>query len=218
PVPGSVYTEGQMNFNGNAFYIDGHDHNFTAPYDTVTGAPALPGISTPNDPNAIESQLNGQQADNVQGTGSDPSVEPSNVNLDLQSMATAWSDAADITLVGNQNNPSTAGWGTTSALKIVHIAGDLHISGGATGAGVLVVDGDLVLSGTFNWSGVVLCLGDVTVTGGGNVKQILGALMVQGSLSDTSVLNGHIKCLYSSAMISKLNSLTRYEVSSWIDQ
>lgn len=218
PVPGSVYTEGQMTFNGNAFYIDGHDHNFVAPYDTVTGAPALPGISTPNDPNAIESQLNGQQADNVQGTGSDPSVEPSTVNLDLQSMATAWSDAADITLVGNQNNPSTADWGTVTDLKIVHIAGDLHISGGASGAGVLVIDGDMTLSGTFNWNGVVLCLGDVSVTGGGTAKQIVGALMVQGSLSDTSNLNGHIKCLYSSAMISKLNSLTRYEVSSWIDQ
>lgn len=218
PVPGSVYTEGQMNFNGNAFYIDGHDHNFTAPYDTVTGAPALPGISTPNDPNAIESQLNGQQADNVQGTGNDPSVEPSSVNLDLQSMATAWSDAADITLVGNQNNPNTTGWGTVTDLKIIHIAGDLHISGGASGAGVLVIDGDMILSGTFNWNGVVLCLGDVSVTGGGSAKQIVGALMVQGSLSDTSTLNGHIKCLYSSAMISKLNSLTRYEVSSWIDQ
>ena len=218
PVPGSVYTEGQMNFNGNAFYIDGHDHYVAAPNDTVAGATPLAGISTPNNPNDIEGGLSGQQADNVQGTGSDPSVESANVNLDLASMATAWSDAADITLVGDQSNPSTAGWGTTTDLKIVHVAGDLHISGGATGAGVLVIDGDLVLSGTFNWAGVVLCLGDVTVTGGGNVKQILGALMVQGTVADTSTLNGHIKCLYSSEMISKLNSLTRYEVSSWIDQ
>lgn len=218
PVPGSVYTEGQMTFNGNAFYVDGHDHAAAAPNDTITGGSAVPGISTPNDPNAIESQLNGQQADNVQGTGSDPSVESSPVNLDLQSMATAWSDAADITLAGNQNNPSTAGWGTVTDLKIIHIGGDLHISGNASGAGVLVIDGDFTLSGTFNWSGVVLCLGDVTITGGGTAKQIVGALMVQGSLSDTSVMNGNIKSLYSSEMIAKLNSLTRYEVSSWIDQ
>lgn len=218
PVPGSVYTEGQMDFNGNAFYVDGHDHFVAAPNDTVTGAAPLPGISTPNDPNAIESQLDGQQADNVQGTGSDPSVESSPVNLDLQSMAAAWSDAADISLVGDQNNPNTADWGTLADLKIVHIAGDLHISGGATGAGVLVIDGDFILSGTFNWNGVVLCLGDVTVTGGGSAKQILGALMVQGSIADQSVMNGNIKMLYSSEMISKLNSLTRYEVSSWIDQ
>jgi len=218
PVPGSVYTEGQMNFNGNAFYVDGHDHAVAAPNDTVAGAPPLPGIATPNDPNDIESQLSGAQANNVQGTGSDPSVESSNVNLDLTSMATAWSDAADITLVGDQTNPSTAGWGTVTDLKIIHIGGDLHISGNASGAGVLVIDGDMILSGTFNWNGVVLCLGDVTVTGGGSDKQIVGALMVQGSLSDTSVMNGNVKLLYSSEMISKLNSLTRYEVSSWIDQ
>jgi hypothetical protein len=207
-----------MNFNGNAFYVDGHDHAVAAPNDTVAGAPPLAGISTPNNPNDIESGIDGQQADNVQGTGSDPSVESSNVNLDLASMAAAWSDAADITLAGDQNNPSTTGWGTTTDLKIIHIGGDLHISGNASGAGVLVIDGDMTLSGTFNWNGVVLCLGDVTVTGGGSAKQILGALMVQGTISGTSTMNGNIKLLYSSEMISKLNSLTRYEVSSWIDQ
>jgi hypothetical protein len=222
PVPGSVYTEGQMTFNGNSFYIDGHDHNPTAPYDTVSGATPLAGISTPNDPNAIASQLNGQQDDNVQGTGADPSVQPSNVNLDLPAMAAEWSSMADITLNGNQTNPSTAGWGSMASipptLKIVHVAGDLHISGNASGAGVLVIDGDFTLSGSFNWNGVVLCLKDVAITGGGSVKQIVGALMVQGSVNNNSNLNGNIKLLYSSAMISQLNALTRYEVSSWIDQ
>ena len=222
PVPGSVYTEGQMNFNGNSFYVDGHDHNYTAPYDTVAGSPPLPGIATPNDPNAIESQLNGQQSDNVQGTGSDPSVEAAAVNLDLPAMAAAWSQVADISLSGNQNNPNTSGWGSIATnpmtLKIVRIAGDLHVSGTATGAGVLVVDGDMTLSGTFNWNGVVLCLGDVTITGGGTDKNIVGALMVQGTLAGGSVMNGNIKLLYSSEMISKLNALTDYEISSWIDQ
>jgi hypothetical protein len=217
PVPGSVYTEGQMNFNGNSFYVDGHDHNAAAT-DTVAGATPLPGIATPNDPNAIESQLNGQQQNNVQGAGSDPSVEPATVNLDLQAMASAWSQAADITLVGNQTNPSTAGWGTVADLKIVHVAGDLHLSGNSSGAGVLVIDGGFEMSGTFNWNGVVLCLGDVTITGGGTAKQIVGALMVQGTLTGQTSVNGNVKILYSSEMISKLNALTRYEVASWIDQ
>lgn len=223
PVPGSVYTEGPMNFNGAAFYIDGHDHDYTAPYDTVSGATPLPGIATTNAPSTISSQLNGQQSDNVVGSGGDPSVAPASVNLDLQAMATAWGDMADITLNGDQTNPSTSGWGSVATspptLKIVHVAGgDLHISGNTSGAGVLVVDGDFVLSGAFNWNGVVLVLGDVTVTGGGSAKQIVGALMVQGTVSGTSALNGNIKCLYSSAMISQLNALSRYEISSWIDQ
>ena len=218
PVPGSVYTEGPITFNGNAFYIDGHDHQPTAPYDTVTAATPLLGISTPNDPSVISTALNGQQADNVEGAGGDPSVGDANVNLDLPALATAWSQLADVTLAGPLNNPSTAGWGSIGDLKVVHIAGDLHVSGNGSGAGVLVVDGDFDLSGTFNWNGVVLVLGDLTVTGGGTAKQIVGATMVQGTLSGASNMNGNIKLLYSSAMISQLNALTPYEVSSWIDQ
>jgi hypothetical protein len=218
PVPGSVYTEGPINFNGNAFYIDGHDHQPVAPYDTVTAATPLLGIATPNDPTVISGALSGQQSDNVQGTGTDPSVGSSNVNLDLPALAAAWSQMADVTLTGSINNPSTATWGSIGNLKIVHIAGDLHISGSASGAGVLVVDNDFTMSGTFNWNGVVIVLGDVAVTGGGTAKQIVGSLMVQGTLSGTSSMNGNIKLLYSSAMISQLNGLTPYEVSSWIDQ
>ena len=218
PVPGSVYTESPINFNGNAFFIDGHDHDPTAPYDTVASATPLLGISTPNDPNVISGALDGQQADNVDGSGANPSVGSSNVNLDLPALATAWDQLADVTLSGPLNNPNTSGWGSIGDLKIVHIAGDLHVSGNATGAGVLVVDGNFDMSGTFNWSGVVLVLGDVTVTGGGTAKQIVGALMVQGTLNGNTGMNGNIKLLYSSAMISQLNALTPYEVSSWIDQ
>jgi hypothetical protein len=223
PVPGSVYTEGEMDFNGAAFRIDGHDHAYTAPYDTVSSAAPVPGISTTNDPTSITTQLNGPQSDNVEGAGADPSVASSPINLDLQAMAAAWCEQPDITLTGDQNNPNTSGWGsvtsTTSNLKIVHIAGgDLHISGNASGAGVLVIDGDFLLSGSFNWNGVVLVLGDLIVTGGGIAKQVVGGIMVQGTTSGSSNLNGNISVLYSSAMISQLNSPTRYEVSSWIDQ
>lgn len=218
PIPGSVYTEAPINFNGNAFYVDGHDHDYGAPYDTIAGATPLLGISTPNDPNVISGALTGQQTDNVQGTGSDPSVGSSTVNLDLQALAASWSQMADITLAGPLNNPSTSTWGSIDDLKIVHVSGDLHVSGNASGAGVLVVDGNFEMSGTFSWSGVVLVLGDVTITGGGTAKQVVGAMMVQGSLNGTGTMNGNIKLLYSSAMISQLNALTPYEVSSWIDQ
>ncbi len=218
PIPGSVYTESPINFNGNSFYVDGHDHNATAPYDTVAGATPLLGISTPNNPGVISGALNGQQSDNVQGAGSDPSVGSSSVNLDLPALAAGWSQMADITLNGNQNNPSTASWGSIGNLKIVRVTGDLHVSGNGSGAGVLVIDGNFDMSGSFNWNGVVLCLGDVTITGGGTAKQILGALMVQGTLNGTGTMNGNIKCLYSSDMINQLNALSPYEVSSWIDQ
>jgi len=218
PVPGSVYTEGQMNFAGNSFYIDGHDHNYTAPYDTVTGASTLPGIATPNDPAPIANALSNQQLDNVQGTGADPSVRSSNVNLDLPALAAAWSQVADVTYNGDLTNPSTSGWGAIGDLKVVHVTGNLKVSGTNTGAGVLVVDGNFEMDGTFNWNGIILVLGDTDIKGGGNAKQVVGSLMVQGTLTGTSNVNGNVKLLYSSAMISQLYALTRYEISSWIDQ
>lgn len=222
PMTGSVYTESPMSFSGNAFYIDGHDHDYTAPYDTIAGAPSLPGISTPNDPTQITSNISGQQEDNVQGAGSDPSVSSSSVNLDVQAIANAWSQLADITLVGDQTNPSSTGWGNVNAsppeLKIVHIQGDLSISGNMSGAGVLVVDGDFKMGGTINWNGIVIVLGDVDVVGGGSDKNIVGGLVVQGTLSGSTTVNGNITVYYSSAMIAKLNALKEYEISSWIDQ
>jgi hypothetical protein len=222
PVAGSVYTEGAMSFGGNAFYIDGHDHYPTAPYDTVPGAPSLPGIATPNDPTAISSNIIGQQEDNVQGSGSDPSVQSSSVNLDVQALAAAWGQLADITLVGNQTNPASADWGSMATnpptLKVVHIQGDLNVQGNMSGAGVLVVEGDFLMGGTINWCGLVIVLGDVDVVGGGSDKNIVGGLVVQGSMSGDSSVNGNITVYYSSLMISQLANLSEYEVSSWIDQ
>jgi hypothetical protein len=218
PVPGSVYTEGDMNFAGNSFLIDGHDHSATAPYDTVANATPLAGIATPNDPNAIATNLNNQQQNNVLGSGSEPSVQSSSVNLDLQAMADAWGEVADIVYNGSLANPSTSGWGDVDHLKIVHVKGDLTVQGNNSGAGVLVIDGTFQMGGTFNYNGVILCMKDVDIVGGGSAKNVVGCLMVQGTLTGTTNVNGNVKLLYSSAMISKLYALSRYEVSSWIDQ
>jgi hypothetical protein len=43
-------------------------------------------------------------------------------------------------------------------------------------------------------------------------------MMVQGTLTDDSNVAGNVKLMYSSAMINQLLSLTRYQISSWIDQ
>ena len=217
PIPGSVYTEGSMNFSGNSFYIDGHDHAPTAPYDTIPGAASLHGIATPNSPTAISGALNPQQQDNVEGSGTDPSVQASPVNLDLQAMAAAWDQVADITYPGNLVNPAAPDWGSITNLRIVHVAGDLTINGNYTGACVLIVDGSFHMGGTLNWSGLVICLGDVDITGGGSAKNIVGAMLVQGTLTGTTNVNGNVKIMYSSAMISKLYSLSAYQISSWID-
>jgi hypothetical protein len=218
PVPGSVYTEGPMNFNGNSFYIDGHDHNPTAPYDTVSGATPLAGISSPNNATSITNAITGQQLDNVEGSGADPSVQTSPVNLDLPAIAASWSQIADLNYAGNTSNPDMSTWGSIGDLKVVHVAGDLSIQSNGNGAGVLIVDGNFHLGGTVNYNGIVIVLGDVDIQGGGNAQNIVGGLMVQGTVSGTTNVAGNIKLMYSSAMIQQLYALTRYEISSWIDQ
>lgn len=218
PVPGSVYAEGNMSFTGNSFYIDGHDHNPTAPYDTIAGAAPLAGISSPNNAGPITAAITGQQTDNVQGTGSDPSVQTSPVNLDLPAIAAAWVQMANLTYPANTTNPDMSGWGTIGDLKVVHVAGDLNMQNNGSGAGVLVIDGDFHLGGTINYNGLVIVLGNVDIQGGGNAQNIIGGLMVQGTLTGTTNMAGNVKCLYSSAMINQLYSLTKYEISSWIDQ
>jgi hypothetical protein len=218
PIPGSVYTEGPMSFAGASFDIDGRDHYASAPWDTVPGASPYVGVSTTYDPSMITTSLTGPQQNNILGAGGLPSVQASNVNLDVQAMAAAFNLMADYTLTGNQTNPTVPDWGDLSDLKIIHIAGDLDISGNMTGAGVLVIDGDFRMGGTINWEGVVICLGDVDVVGGGAAKNIVGALLVQGDVAGNSNINGNVKVLYSSEMLMNLNMLSKYEISSWIDQ
>ena|SRR6267378_2320197 len=217
PVPGSVYAEGNMNFAGNSFYIDGHDHAAAAPWDTISGATPLPGIASPNNAPAIAGALSNQQLDNVQGLGTDPSVRTSSLNLDLPAIAASWAQIADLTYPANPN-PDLSTWGSIGALKVVHVAGDLDITGNGSAAGVLIVDGDFHLGGNFSYSGIIIVLGNADIKGGGNAKNIVGGLMVQGALTGQSNVNGNVKLMYSSAMINQLYSLTRYEISSWIDQ
>jgi hypothetical protein len=80
------------------------------------------------------------------------------------------------------------------------------------------VDGDFHLGGSLNYNGIIIVLGNADIQGGGAAKNIVGGMMVQGTLTDDSNVAGNVKLMYSSAMINQLMSLTRYQISSWIDQ
>jgi hypothetical protein len=53
---------------------------------------------------------------------------------------------------------------------ITFVDGNLTLSGGTTGNGILVVTGDLIMQGNYNWNGLVLAIGQgqATLGGGGN--------------------------------------------------
>ena len=218
PVPAAVYAEGAVTFQGDAFQIDGHDHGIEAPSEAIADAASLPGIATPDDPVALTAELIGPKAQRVRGRGAAPSVGPSGGNLDLQAMEEAWSQIADVTLAGDQRNPDVASWGSIEDLAIVHVNGNLTLSGSGSGAGVLLVNGDLEMSGHARWYGQIICLGDAKIHGDGAGPTILGSLLIQGSLNGRSEVGERTRIVYSSAMIRRLEALTGYEVSSWIDQ
>lgn len=218
PTPAALYVEGGLALHESTLRIDGRDHDESAPHDTISGLPAVPAIAAPTDAPSIAAALTADQAPNVRGAGGESSVFPSVVNLDLKTLATEWGRIADVTLDGDQENPAASAWGTSKDPAIVHVKGDLHLTGSVSGNGVLVVDGDLDVTGLLQWSGLVVCLQDAHLQGGETGISVVGSMLVQGSVAGRSDIGGDVSILYSSSVMRRIAELTGYEVSSWIDQ
>jgi hypothetical protein len=77
-------------------------------------------------------------------------------------------------------NGSIAGvnLGTTSNPKITWVDGNLNVTGGITGAGLLVVTGELDMGGAVNWDGLVLVIGTGDFWAHGMNRGIHGGLVV----------------------------------------
>jgi len=59
-----------------------------------------------------------------------------------------------------------------------YIPGSVHLTGGANGSGILIIDGDLDINGGLNWYGLILVRGNVTFTGGaGSSVNLFGAIL-----------------------------------------
>jgi len=176
-----------MKLNGNAFLISGFDVDQGG---NATGD-AVPGIGVAGDPEHVKDQIKKQLEDNVVGQGDMPSVYEVPA-LDLRELIEAGARAANVTLTsGSTVKPSSPGaWGTLEAPAILYGVGDIHISGGAAGAGIMIVDGDLKISGGFEWRGLVIVRGEVTFTGGGGGKRLMGALVVERDVSGNVTYNG----------------------------
>ena len=75
-------------FHGTAFMVSGMDFD-PATGDSVIGNPCVPGILTTMNPADIVDDLKTNQLNNVEGTGAEPSVLSSPIDLDLEAMAAA---------------------------------------------------------------------------------------------------------------------------------
>jgi hypothetical protein len=69
---------------------------------------------------------------------------------------------------------------------IIYAPGDVHLSGGLGGQGILLVDGNLSISGGFQFAGVVIVKGALIASGSGN--KIAGSVDVYGASDSVSVI------------------------------
>jgi len=196
--PGAVYlatdAASDCTFNGNAFLIDGNDHNYTG---GAGPAPAVPGISARNDANRLEAlnSLNSLQKDNVQGLGfnwgppinasvSTSPAAPSVSQMD-QIINDLLSRAGVVTYSANNINGSST-FGTTAAPQITHFTNNDGVtikgSGNASGAGIMIVEGDLTIQGTLNFNGLVLVRGFTNVQNDPSMTDVTGNATIYGTL------------------------------------
>lgn len=75
--------------------------------------------------------------------------------------------------------------------QITYVPGDLKLTSGSTGAGILVVDGDLEINGGLQFFGLILVRGVISFTGGGSdPTNINGAVLAGQQSLDNTVLGG----------------------------
>jgi len=86
-----------------------------------------------------------------------------------------------------------------SYFPIIHVTGDLKLTGGS-GQGVLLVDGNLSMSGGFVFQGLIIARGNVDITGTGG--KILGAVMAANvNLNPDNSVLGNASIRYSACTI-----------------
>lgn len=219
-VPAATYfasPNAGATFNGNAFRISGFDIDLKG---NPTGLVA-PGIGVNGDPSYIQNQIKVQQEGNVIGSGGTPSVVQVS-SIDMQELIEEGARSHNVALAsGSAVKPENEGdWGTLETPAIVYGSGDVHISSGAVGSGLLIVNGSLTISGSFTWRGLLIVRGQVYLKGGGGTKQIFGSLVVEEGLvaEDPGGLtgSGNVEVVLSKAMVKRMASaFASFTVLNW---
>jgi len=208
----------QIGFAGNAFRIAGENHDLDA--KEVDGT--VVGIGVPGFAGFLRDQIKERHYDNVTGTGGSPSVVEV-PELDLQDLVEEGARSANVVL-----EPDTTitpdkdeSWGEPTAPSIVYAPGDVHISGGAKGTGIMIVNGNLTITGKFAWQGIMIVRGEVRFAGGGGEKRLLGALVVEERIvteDEGKVLDmrGNVEILFSREAITRvMQSFATYTILNW---
>jgi Tfp pilus assembly protein PilX len=89
-----------------------------------------------------------------------------------------------------------------SYYPIIHVKGDLTLTGGA-GQGILLVDGNLDASGGVNFYGPVIIKGALKITGNSAAPRFMGGVMAENVDINNNMMAGNSVVSYSSCAIEK---------------
>ena len=212
PRTGAFFTESdvELDLGGNAFQIDGNDHNRDG---TPGSGSALPGISTTDGEGEdleLLSQIEVNQYDQVTGAEGEGSVGTA-TGVDFDTVFNDFkSSQTDTHEPGSYStNEFLVGDWETRDLPVTYVNGDLELGGQASAAGILIVDGDLTMSGQSTFTGLVIVNGDVDISGGGAGVHIWGAMMV-GKVGEESArlrVSGNSDIFYSSEVMAAIEAV-----------
>jgi len=217
-VASAIWAGGPLGFDGNAFFVDGHDHSAVPPLDTIPAAPPVTGVMSRGPTTDITDNLSGNQVDNVSGMNGDGSVRQSTFTYDFNKLWAQFSAMGDNSYTGSQSwSGASSAYGSLNNPKVTVVDGNLVTTGSWTGGGVLIVNGNLDMRGGSQFTGVVICLGDVNFAGGGPADQahVVGGLIYQGTMVNASVIHGSADVYYSTQAINAAESVGRYTLSWW---
>jgi hypothetical protein len=221
-APGAIYlaTDEVTNagFNGNAFVVDGNDHNYTGGFGPN---PPVPGISTRNAANTTETinSLSAQQKDNVTGLGFSasplvPSVFTSPAAPSAAQLSQIINDilaSPGVVNYGSGNINGMATFGTVAAPQISYFSNasgtTIKGNGNASGAGIWIVEDDFTIQGSLEFKGLILVRGKTNVAAETGVT---GNATVYGSLwtSDVNLnVGGSAIVYYSTQALALANQI-----------
>jgi hypothetical protein len=200
--PAALYTLGDPArlTLGPEFTVSGFDHRLgdapTAPTGSTAAVAALSsptadGIAT------LQQQLLGDTTARLVGAGDTPSLATASSGLDVRSFALSAATRPERVAIAGGELDTPLPLGTLAAPQLSVVAGDLTISGVASGCGVLIIEGTLHLGGTFDFTGLIIALGGL-VADAQSTLRLAGAFWRDPAVDERFDLQGSGSIVYSS--------------------
>jgi type II secretory pathway pseudopilin PulG len=202
----ALYTKSNLVIKGSSTYISGNEGTETGPGVISKGS-----ITENGSPTVL---------------GDPPTVSNSPNDIDVGYMIDANKAKANYslnstgTMTGMNWGTPTAGATSQSPLacgadNVVYINGNVKLSGGTMGCGMLMVDGNLEINGGFQWYGPILVRGSLSYTGGGQ-KNVTGGILAGGTGSVDDI-GGNAVILHSNSALHQVTGKMPLTVLRWVE-